>query len=589
MTVRTFGEFELDGDARQLRLRGEEIPLQPRVFDLLDYLFGHRDRVVDKEELLSTLWPGVIVTDSSLQRAMSLARSALREGGMENAIRTYPRRGYRFCLEQSCAPQVDAAARRGDALQRAHELMREHHWAEAANAFEQADAEQPLSAADLERWALAAQCAGMLLDAIDPLERAAAAWSALQDQQATARTNILLARIQLESQETAIARGCLRRAARLLRDLPVCEQHGHLEWVTSRYCCYTGEIAEAMEHAQKAIEIGHRLHNPDLQSIGLLYRGVAAQAGGETARGLEFQDEAAAAVLAGDVSPLIGGIVYCGLIAGCCNSGDWPRAGQWTESFRRWCERKRLRTFAGSCILHRAEVFAARGQLSSAISELQAGAELLRRSAPWAEGDAYRVLGDVYLARGEFERCEEAYRNAHEHGWDPYPGYAMLQYYRGNADAALRGLQRACEQTDWVAGERRGNYLACMVTIAALSGRRERAERLLSELDAQPELWSRGAVHAFVVRARGELAMATGDTGTAQAHFRSAARALAELDLPVESALVRISLARALLQQGDADGAEMELTAAKRVFVRAQASLYLNMCESLLQQSRSMV
>ena len=81
----------MDVGARQLRLRGKEIALQPRIFDLLAYLIDHRDRVVDKEELFSTLWSGVIVTESSLQRAISFARSALREGGMENAIRTYPR------------------------------------------------------------------------------------------------------------------------------------------------------------------------------------------------------------------------------------------------------------------------------------------------------------------------------------------------------------------------------------------------------------------------------------------------------------------------------------------------------------------
>ena len=41
MTIKVFGEFELDQDARQLRLRGEEIAMQPKVFDLLDYLVQH--------------------------------------------------------------------------------------------------------------------------------------------------------------------------------------------------------------------------------------------------------------------------------------------------------------------------------------------------------------------------------------------------------------------------------------------------------------------------------------------------------------------------------------------------------------------
>jgi hypothetical protein len=64
--IHRFAAFELDGNGPALRLDGREIPLQPRVFDLLLYLVEDRDRVVSKEELLDTLWPGVVVTESSL-------------------------------------------------------------------------------------------------------------------------------------------------------------------------------------------------------------------------------------------------------------------------------------------------------------------------------------------------------------------------------------------------------------------------------------------------------------------------------------------------------------------------------------------
>jgi len=94
-----FAEFRLDEDRRELKLRDREMALQPRVLDVLLHLVCHRDRVVPKDELLETVWPDAIVTESSLQRAISLARAALREGGLEEAIRSYPRRGYRFCPE----------------------------------------------------------------------------------------------------------------------------------------------------------------------------------------------------------------------------------------------------------------------------------------------------------------------------------------------------------------------------------------------------------------------------------------------------------------------------------------------------------
>jgi DNA-binding winged helix-turn-helix (wHTH) protein len=85
--IHRFAAFELDPGQRALRLDGRELPLQPRVFDLLWYLVEHRDRVVSKEELLDALWPGLVVTESSLQRAVSLARGALEQGGLVGAIR----------------------------------------------------------------------------------------------------------------------------------------------------------------------------------------------------------------------------------------------------------------------------------------------------------------------------------------------------------------------------------------------------------------------------------------------------------------------------------------------------------------------
>ena len=94
MTYR-FGEFELDPAQRELRANGEVRPLQPQVFDLLRYLIEQHARVVPKGELLEQLWPDTIVTESSLQRAVSLARSALGDRGPE-LIQTFPRQGYRF-------------------------------------------------------------------------------------------------------------------------------------------------------------------------------------------------------------------------------------------------------------------------------------------------------------------------------------------------------------------------------------------------------------------------------------------------------------------------------------------------------------
>ena len=94
MTI-VFDEFELDPARRELRVGGKVHPLQPQVFDLLLYLVENHERVVPKHELLETLWPDTIVTESSIQRGVSSARSALGERGPA-LIQTFPRQGYRF-------------------------------------------------------------------------------------------------------------------------------------------------------------------------------------------------------------------------------------------------------------------------------------------------------------------------------------------------------------------------------------------------------------------------------------------------------------------------------------------------------------
>jgi len=104
-----FGQFELDPACRELRVAGQSQLLQPQVFDLLLYLVENHERVVPKRELLEMLWPDTIVTESSIQRAVSLARSALGDQGPA-LIQTFPRQGYRFVGELEKEKKASARA-----------------------------------------------------------------------------------------------------------------------------------------------------------------------------------------------------------------------------------------------------------------------------------------------------------------------------------------------------------------------------------------------------------------------------------------------------------------------------------------------
>jgi eukaryotic-like serine/threonine-protein kinase len=92
-----FGRFELDATAYKLRRDGNDVPLQPKVFDAIRYLIEHHDRVVLKEELLEALWPGEHVNDTAVPWTISRARKVLGQGAEDkHPIETVRGRGYRF-------------------------------------------------------------------------------------------------------------------------------------------------------------------------------------------------------------------------------------------------------------------------------------------------------------------------------------------------------------------------------------------------------------------------------------------------------------------------------------------------------------
>ena len=92
-----FEDFSLDCDRRELRRGNELLSVEPQVFDLLQYLIRNRDRVVSKDDLISAVWHGRIVSEATLSSRINAARSALHDSGDEQRlIRTIMRKGIRF-------------------------------------------------------------------------------------------------------------------------------------------------------------------------------------------------------------------------------------------------------------------------------------------------------------------------------------------------------------------------------------------------------------------------------------------------------------------------------------------------------------
>ena len=569
----SFGRFELDERSRSLRLDGQDRTLQPLVFDLLVYLVQHRDRVVPKDELLSKLWDGATVTDGSLQRAVSLLRTVLREGDQENAVQTFARRGYRFCETPervSAVPSSEARAL-ADATQ----------WERALEAFENSPNPASFSAEDWEAWGNAAMCSGKPEKSVAPLEQAVAAFERAGKLEAAARVALLLTNVKLEARELPIAKGWHRRARGYLKGQPEGKQHGLLEWLSSRLALFEGELDECLERARAARSIADRIADPDLHCLGLVYQGHIQIAQGEVRSGLSLHDEAGAAVLAGRPGMWVSGIVFCSVIWAYLHLGDHHRAGQWTDQFSRWCERNASYCYPALCRLHRGEVLAMRGELANAEAEVSRAREQLAGSAPFVEGDAQRVLGEIRLSLGDLDGAERAFRESHRLGWNPLPGLSVLLALRGETASAIKQLERALAQPSWTDGQRRGLMLAVLARLAARSGGLERARTALAELASAPELCASRACAAELARGQAEVACAEGDLVEAELRLRHSVACWLEASAPVHAAEVRLRLCELLLDAGDRAAAELELGAAEATFSQVQAEPMLQRCRAL--------
>jgi TolB-like protein/Flp pilus assembly protein TadD len=92
-----FEEYAFDTARRELCRGPDLIAVTPQVFDLLDYLIRHRERVVTKDDLIGAIWNGRVVSDAALTTRLNAARCAIGDSGEEQRlIKTLPRKGFRF-------------------------------------------------------------------------------------------------------------------------------------------------------------------------------------------------------------------------------------------------------------------------------------------------------------------------------------------------------------------------------------------------------------------------------------------------------------------------------------------------------------
>ncbi len=109
----SFGPFELDAAAAELRKNGTLIRLQPQPLKVLLLLIQHAGQVVTREKIQRCLWSDSTFVD--FERGINFSINQIRGALADNAdrpryVETLPRRGYRFIATMTSELRAEAAA-----------------------------------------------------------------------------------------------------------------------------------------------------------------------------------------------------------------------------------------------------------------------------------------------------------------------------------------------------------------------------------------------------------------------------------------------------------------------------------------------
>ena len=455
--------------------------------------------------------------------------------------------------------------------ERARAAYDRRQWKSAYGSFVAADKDEPLEAEDLFRHAMSAYFIGFDDDCIRALERAHHAHVEASEDLRAVRCAFWLGMRLAARGEFGPAMGWFARGQRVLGSHDECVEHGYLLLPQVMQHRMTGSYQDAYDTAALAVELGTRFREADLLAFAVYEQGHALLKLGRVADGLALMDEAMVAVTSGELTPLVTGLIYCSVIAGCCEVLELRRAREWTAALARWCEEQPdLVTFAGQCLVHRSQLMRIDGSWTEALQEAKAALERIERGADQqAAGAAHLERAETQRLRGEFEEAEAAYRRATEWGLDPQPGLGLLRLAQGQTGTALAGIERALSETS--DPPRRAILLSALVEAAHAAGDAQRARDRADELLEIAERLEVLALTAMAAQARGSVELAERQSTQALGSLREAWKAWHELDAPYDAARVRVGLARCCGELGDSDSATLELEAARQTFERLGA------------------
>jgi DNA-binding CsgD family transcriptional regulator len=472
-------------------------------------------------------------------------------------------------------------------LERGRASYAKEAWLDAFQAFASADKDDRLDAEDLESLARSAYMLGRDDTYVAGLKRAHYAHLEAGDVPRAVRCAIWIGHSFLFRGELAHSAGWFVRAQRLLNDDGRdCVEQGYVLIPVWLEQLGSGEYEAGYATAAEAAAVGERFGDSDLTWLARHDQAGARVKQGRVKEGLQLVDEALVIAIAGELSPIVTGIVFCNTISFCRDVYELRHVREWTEALTVWCERQpEMVTHNGLCFVHRAEMKLLGGAWESALGEARLCTERFREGIlnRLATGNAFYIEGEAHRRRGDLVAAEAAYREASRCGREPQPGLALLRLTQGEADAAAAAIRRLVGETTEPLS--RAGLLPAYVEIMVAIGNFGKARGASSELDEISERWGSEMLTGMAAQARGTIDVAEGHAEQALPSLRKALGIWNELGALHEAARVRMLIGVACRALDDDDSATLEFETAREAFESMGAVLDQLRVESLTAKS----
>lgn len=419
----------------------------------------------------------------------------------------------------------------------------------------------PLDADDHDRHAVCAMLLGRMDEYFALREQAHDELLARGDLVGAAQAAFWAGMQRMVMGDAAVGGGWLARAGRLVaEDGTDSVPAGYMQVAASFEAMAGGDLDRSLELVDDAIDAGRRHGSGDLVALALHQRGLVLIQAGRTDPGLAALDEAMIEITSGRTSPMVTGIVYCGVVDGCWATYELHRAQEWTALMGAWCDAQPdLANFTGECKVRRAELKHLHGHWGDAETELAgvSGADV----DAWAAGMAAYLAGNLDRLQGRFDSAEQSFAEAARLGEDPQPGLALLRLAKGSVQAAAAMVRRCLAETQGDAKRVEVLVAAVEVLIAAsdLDAARD-AQAQLGELARSRRTATLDALHA---QSSALLEAASGRPDAALPAARDALRYWVKLRVPYQEARTRLVIADACRALGDGESADRETATAR--------------------------